>query len=177
MAKTTIYCECGAPIVVVGRNRRDADAQARKLAGTAQCDACRRRAFDKKNAEALAASAGLPPLGGTARQVPWAASIRLELLPLFDTVPAAMLEGMVEEIAEFMAPECLDAARLELADALALIVTEFRATTDAEWWIENRNAASDHGVEWLIRKELERREETLTPTVWNARREFLAAVR
>ena len=172
MATTTIYCECGGAIVVVGRNRRDADAQARKMAGTAQCAACRQQAFDRKNAEALAASAGLPQLDGSAKQVAWAASIRLEFLPLFDTVPAAMLAGLAEEIAEFIAPDRLPAARLELADALALIVTEFRAITDAGWWIEYRNGTSDHGVTYLIRKELERRGQSLTPTICNARPRF-----
>lgn len=168
MAKTIIYCDCGGKIVVEGRNRRDADSRASKLQGTAQCEACRRREFDRMNQEALAASAGLPLLTGSAKQVPWAATIRLEFMPLLATAPAEMLPPLLDGLADLVGPDLLESARLEMSDAIALIVAEMRENTDAGWWIDKRGGATKDGVAWLIKQEFLRRQQFLTPTIWAA---------
>lgn len=88
----------------------------------AQQEADRRAAAEQ--AATQAAAQGLPPLAGSAKQVAWATTIRVEML---DLARAAIAEFAGEMHAE---------GRARVARGLAAL----EHTTEAKWWIDHRPA-------------------------------------
>jgi hypothetical protein len=128
MAKANFTYACGHEGSVVERNRRAADRRAAYLASQ-DCWECQKAAQSKAAAEA-AQQQGLPALTGTPKQIAWAESIRQQTLAELEKASAALIER------QRRSPYSEAAAR-ELEDALALIASEIRNTTNSKTWIED----------------------------------------
>lgn len=168
MAKATFACAgCGTPVTVGGSsyNRRRADSYAAYCAKRGDlCETCRRAAFEAENAQASAVTAevGLAPLSGSEKQVAWGNKIRLEMLPRIDAGAATAIDW----ISRSNHHRFTAAAMEEIRDAVALIASELRGTTEARWWIDYRTAQ----VADLVLKEFVRRASTLAPTAYSESR-------
>lgn len=90
MAKSNFQCaDCGAEVQIHGRNRRDADALAEWHEDAGHlCGECRSKQIAADGAEAADSNraAGLPPLLGSEKQVAWAETLRIKMLPAIDRV-------------------------------------------------------------------------------------------
>lgn len=163
MAKATFPCAgCGASITVGGSsyNRRRADNYAEFCAKRGDlCEACKRAQFLEDNARAAAETAaiGLEPLKGTEKQIAWANTIRLQMLPRIDAA-GVTVKNHITSMSRSLSAEAL----AELRDAAALLLTEMRAQPEARWWIDYRN---DDLADMMV-KELQKRGATLAPTAY-----------
>lgn len=134
MAKTTFKYICGHDGSAIGRNRRDADYQAFRLAQQ-DCWECRKAAETAAAAEAAQAH-GLPALTGSPKQIAWAETIRHRVL-------ARLAEAIADlpRTAE-MAASLPRGQRLpqdvvgEITDAAALVENEIHSITESKIWIE-----------------------------------------
>jgi hypothetical protein len=161
VAKATFPCaRCGASITVGGTtyNRKRADSYADYCAKRGDvCEVCKRADFEAANAKAavVTAEAGLAPLTGTDKQVAWANTIRLEMLPRIDEAAQKAVASLGRAYSA-LSP----GAQGEIRDAVALIASEMRSSTDARWWIDYRTVHLPD----LILRELSARAASLAPT-------------
>lgn len=140
MATTDFVHACGHKGRAQGRNRRDADYQAKRLAAQG-CWECRAGAASKSAAEA-ARENGLPELTGSSKQIAWAETLRQNALAQFEEA-AQSVRRDAERTGD-------PAIVREIEDAVALIEGELRAIAEAKRWIEEFH-------EWLrlpVRAEL-----------------------
>lgn len=155
MASATVICaECGEnEFTIHGRNRRDADYQAKKMEDRGwKCRDCQNKETAKENA-----AAGLPKLKGSEKQVTWAETIRARILPIVDVVidqagredPDILYGapgfGDVPKVREILR----GATQAQKDDLVAAI----RAIDSAHEWIERR----DTSIADLIKTVAERR--------------------
>lgn len=145
MAKYTINYACGhtgtEQLYGPGKGRESYVewAEANKL-----CPECwqAKRDAERESANQAAAesnaSAGLPALTGSDKQIAWAESIRK---PVAETL--LRLDGLSRDHA---AAHLSEQARGEVRDAVALIVSEVLGHTDARWWIDHRDYLSNFNL-------------------------------
>lgn len=134
MAKASFTHSCGHGGYVVGRNRRDADYQANRLAQQ-ECWECRKTAETAAAAQS-AREHGLPPLTGSPKQIAWAETIRQRVLARL----AEAISGLPREAeiasglprGQYLA----DDVAAEIGDAGALIESEIQAIAESKIWIE-----------------------------------------
>lgn len=145
MARAQLKCtcpECGTTHYwqVNCYNRREADSWEEYHAGDTDrlCPECYRKMMTKKREEeraeenkaaaATAAALNLPALTGTEKQIAWATTIR-----------QAALDGALQMIAGRTSASLTEKGRALVSATLA------RMSTDAQWWINNRDGA-EHRV-------------------------------
>lgn len=157
MAKTTFTHSCGHAGVFVGRNRRDADYRAGKLA-LEPCWECQKAAITARAVEAAAAE-GLPALQGQSdKQVAYATSVRKQVLDQFlsERFQDNVRHGALATVQmTYVDPAELTIATDELRDAVALIEQEMRSETSAKWWLdEGKSLTAESLVKTMVRRGL-----------------------
>lgn len=91
------------------------------------CDECKEEWKKEQAAKAAEASADLPSLQGSEKQIAWALKIRLERISKIEQIIAEYEEGA----------KSLPGMQ-KLADAEKVLLNKFKTTTSAKWIIENR---------------------------------------
>lgn len=140
MARATVICaDCGdSEFTIHGRNRRDADYQAKKLTERGwTCSACRDASTVKANA-----ADGLPALEGTAKQVEWAERIRARLIPAISFAIREAAKPTSDAHAYSPGFDSIEPLRTFVekldADEVEDLVASIREETSAHDWIEWR---------------------------------------
>jgi len=128
MAKYTVTRACGHDETVVlfgpGKNRdwRLDNVEPSKLCSECyQADLARQREESNREAAEVAKEQNLPKLTGSEKQIPWAETIRQQ-----------MLADMDEFVYKHIKPECRN--DLKLCEA----IDHIKGKTEARWWIDNR---------------------------------------
>lgn len=158
MSKSYFPCaDCGTHVLVIGRNRSDADRLAAwHKAEEHVCDDCRAKRLAIENAEAADANAasGLPALIGSEKQVAWAETIRAKMLPRIkefrDLIPQRRrnLPDPTESAARADAYQAIK-RNLDLAEiGLDLLLGK----TSAAWWIDQRATAIEEILRGMKRE-------------------------
>jgi len=137
VAKTPIKCAaCDGTVIVIGRNRREADKLAvRRRNEGAVCAAC----YEARRRDALAAATaksaeqGLPALNGSPKQAAWAERIRRTVFDLIDMVMPA-----IDQIGDRQTIENADGN--DLAARREAIAAVFASIPEAQRW-QARTAA------------------------------------
>jgi hypothetical protein len=168
MAKYEITHTCCGVIetVQIYGPERDRDRRAAWLADK-QCATCLANARAAENAASAAAnaSAGLPVLEGSEKQVAWAETIRAELLPKLDSARAKRVPQLLAAIAEIdsvtedrrLPDDAEVRARCsEMLDAIAANYEAFMSNASAAWLIDCRRIDAKsylqgHSPESLVR--------------------------
>jgi len=140
MASSRVECAtegCEGHVYVEGRNRRDANYRASKMADRRwTCRDC-----DNREAAEAAVAAGLPTLDGTEKQVAWANGLRNAALSYGDQLLAGAREHGDRPIAGYLESSLIHV--LELANKIGLPAVEraygaMQEETAATFWIDNR---------------------------------------
>lgn len=151
MAKAYAKCNCATcgktfEVTAIKRNCREAESW-EKWAATYfdECDDCYKSRIaeerDAENREAAetASASGWATLEGTAKQVAWAETLRVEAVAYCEQ----QLSGMVEALSHMREDESVSAEKIKFAeDSIALaerIVVYVKSMTSAKWFIDNRN--------------------------------------
>lgn len=154
MAKATATCTCatcGAEFTVTAYkyNRREADSwESWAESHYDECDECREKRIQSERDEANrkaaenAASAGLPALTGSQKQIAWATTIRDGILAICSET-IADLQLVVES------GEASDEYRDDLL-VDKLIRSWLLTKTEAAWWIDNRGKNVDGGLDMIL---------------------------
>lgn len=163
MARAFFRCPCGETGEVHGRNRRDADYQAKRAEETGRlCAACyaqqreAERAAENAAAAEATAQLGLPDLTGSPKQVAWATTLRVKGFPKLAAAVDTMIEGVRKatkdpRLATVASDEELRAAVREIEDGLRAWADEERQKTDSRHWIDRRDDRYDDRVRDLLR--------------------------
>lgn len=124
-----------------------------------------------QNEQAAAANQakGLPTLNGSEKQIAWAESIRKPVIDTLAQVELCLSAKLTSEISEI--------ARLELRDALDLLIDEIGGETSASKWIDRRFALDTYTSVERASVELLRAadERGLAPTLFREQEELVAA--
>lgn len=135
MAKSSVKCaseSCSEVITFHERNRKEADRKAKWAEGRLFCSGCKEKQRDLENQQAAEqnASAGLPLLTGSEKQVLWAESIRAMKL--------AHLQQMIDGKLADDTSSPLKAGAMD-DPTMAAAIERIRCETAASWWIDNRD--------------------------------------
>ena len=163
MARSFFTCpSCGERGEVYGRNRRDADYQAKRAEETGRlCAACYAKQLEAERAAENAAAAeataqlGLPELTGSPKQIVWATTLRVKSLPELAAAVAGMLESVQRaakdpQLATIATEDELEAAVRELEDGLNVWAAEERRQTESRHWIDMRDRRYDDRIRDLL---------------------------
>ncbi len=150
MAKYTVTRACGHEETVVlfgklkDREWRLENVEPQKLCNECyQAELARRREESNREAAEVAKEQGLPALTGTEKQIPWAETIRQQMLADID-----------EFIYKYVKIEHRNDSKLLEA------VEHIRNKTEARWWIDNRGMNMPHELRHLLEnaaKEVEKK--------------------
>ena len=164
MARSFFTCpSCGESGEVYGRNRRDADYQAKRAEEAGRlCAACYARQLEAERAAENAAAAeataqlGLPDLTGSPKQVAWATTLRDKGLPKLAAAVNTTIETIRQatkdpRVATVASDEELRAALREIEDGLRAWADEERQKTDSRHWIDRRDDRQDDRIRDLLR--------------------------
>jgi len=157
VANYTVTRSCGheETVALIGKTK-DCEWKLEHIEADKLCSECyqvdlqRRRKEANREAAEAAKDNNLPALTGTEKQIPWAESIRIELLSYMDSVAADKRLGHID-------------TQANMRDAIEHIKA---GKTRAHWWIDRRFLVRDSlGVMKLLNAELEtiKHEEIMPP--------------
>lgn len=115
----------------------------------------KKRRYEEENKEAaeVAREQGLPQLSGSKKQIPWAESIRQQMLADIDTF-----------IYKHVKPECRNDPKLLGA------IDHIKAKTEARWWIDNRGVNMSCEIRGLLERAMkEEQSEKAGPAIAEAK--------
>ena len=172
MAKEYITCatpDCTNKIVIIEKNRKEAERKAQWAVGRYHCQDCEEKSRQAANAQAAQqnASKGLPVLTGSEKQIAWAEKIRADKLATLESlseVQGIQFHGYwdfhhLRDVLSTADKSAIDACRYDLNQAFAVCTQlpyikrgfDLLANqTKAAWWIDNRDSKLSFLVAALI---------------------------
>jgi len=151
MAKARIDCatpDCSHKITIYGGNRKDTDRKAEWAESEGFiCEDCKENQRQEGNDKAAQAnaSAGLPELTGSEKQIAWAETIRAEKLSNIEKEANKEFNPLEAE-AYYGDDQSMTEAQQNHA------VRQIKRQTSASWWIDNRTTKAGHLLAQLFKQ-------------------------